>query len=43
MKKCSLHIYQKDTPAHVFSCELCETLQNNFFKKHMWIAASDLG
>ena len=36
IKKHSSHIYQKETPAQLFSCELCEILQNSFFKEHVW-------
>ena len=28
-----IYIYQKETHAQVFSCELCETLQSSFFKE----------
>ena len=43
MKKYNLHTYKKETPAQVFSCELCEILQNSFLKEHVWMVTSDLG
>ena len=30
---------QKETPAHVFSCELCQILKNIFFAEHLWVTA----
>ena len=41
-KKYNLELYQKETPAQVFSCELCNILQNSFFEEHRWTAVSDL-
>ena len=32
---------KKETLAHVFSCEFCETLKNTFFTEHLWVAGSD--
>ena len=34
-----LQLYQKETPTQVFSCEYCELFKNNYFEKHLQMAA----
>ena len=34
-------LYQKGTPAQVFSCEVCETFKSTYFEKHLRTAASE--
>ena len=36
----SLQLYLKKTLVQMFSCEFCEIFKNNFFKEHLWAAAS---
>ena len=38
-----VQMYEKETPAQVFSGGLCKTLRESFFKEHVWMTASDLG
>ena len=35
-----LQLYHKETPTQVLSCESCEILKNNFFKRTPPLAAS---
>ena len=37
-----LQLYQKETLALVFSCEICEISKNTFFTKHVWPTASKI-
>ena len=44
-KKESLEILknsqEKQTPAHVFSCEFCKIFSKTYFVVHLWTAASN--
>ena len=34
-------VYLKETPAQVFSGEVCESFKNTYFEKHMWTIVSE--
>ena len=33
-------LYQKETLAHVFSCEFCDIFKNTFFREYLWATVS---
>ena len=38
--KKGLQLYQKETLAHVLSCEVCEFSKNTFLTEQLWVTAS---
>ena len=40
LRASNLQVFQKETLAHVFSCEFCEISRNTFFTEHVWTTAS---
>ena len=34
-------VYLKETPAQVFSGEICENFKNTYFEKHLWTIVSE--
>ena len=36
----SLQVFEKETPAQVLSCEVCETSKNTYFEEHLQAIAS---
>ena len=39
-KVAACNFVEKETLAHVFSCEFCEITKNIFFTEHVWVTAS---
>ena len=36
-----LQLYLKETPTHIFFCEICETFNNTYIEEHLQTAASE--
>ena len=40
--KTDLQLYLKETPTHLFSCEICEIFKNPYFEEHLRTTDSEL-
>ena len=36
----NLHVFYKETPTQMLSCELCETFKNTYFEEYLQTTAS---